>query len=82
MESRFIVTVQVRDYGPGIEQDQLTHIFEPFYRTPGAQSSTTGGLGLGLAISKQIVELHGGRIWCTSTQGSGCTFFVALPTKA
>jgi len=75
------VIVQVRDYGRGIAQDELDHIFEPFYRTPEAQSSTTTGLGLGLAITKQIVDLHKGRIWCTSEKGQGCTFFVELPVK-
>jgi len=73
------VTVQVCDYGPGIARDQLDHIFEPFYRTPEAQSSTTGGLGLGLAITKQIVELHEGRVWCVSEKDHGCSFFVELP---
>jgi signal transduction histidine kinase len=76
------VIVQVRDYGQGIEQDQLDHIFEPFYRTPETQSSAIGGLGLGLAITKQIVDLHEGRIWCVSEKGCGCTFFVALPTES
>ncbi len=76
------VIVQVRDYGQGIEQDQLDHIFEPFYRTPEAQSSTVGGLGLGLAITKQIVDLHEGRIWCVSEKGCGCTFFVELPVRS
>src|SRR5436305_14636472 len=56
------VIVQVRDYGLGIEQSQLDRIFEPFYRTPEAQSSATGGLGLGLAITKQVVDLHEGRV--------------------
>jgi signal transduction histidine kinase len=73
------VIVQVRDYGQGIEQDQLNHIFDPFYRTPEAQFSTVGGLGLGLAITKQIVDLHEGRIWCVSEKSCGCTFFVELP---
>jgi signal transduction histidine kinase len=72
------VIIQVRDYGPGMEQDQLKHIFEAFYRTPEAQSSATGGLGLGLAITKQIVDLHKGRIWCACEKGHGCTFFVEL----
>jgi signal transduction histidine kinase len=76
------VIIQVHDYGPGIEQDQLERIFEAFYRTPKAQSSTTGGLGLGLAITKQIVDLHEGRIWCACEKGRGCTFFVALPTRS
>jgi signal transduction histidine kinase len=76
------VIVQVRDYGPGIAQDQLDRIFEPFYRTPEAQSSAVGGLGLGLAITKQIVELHEGHIWCECGSGSGCTFFVELPARS
>jgi len=75
------VIIQVRDYGQGIGQDQLEHIFKPFYRAPEAHSSAAGGLGLGLAITKQIVDLHEGRIWCTSEQGCGCTFFVELPVK-
>jgi signal transduction histidine kinase len=76
------VTIQVRDHGPGIEQDQLDRIFEPFYRTPEAQSSTVGGLGLGLAITRQIVDLHEGHIWCECARGSGCTFFVELPAQS
>ena len=75
------VIVQVHDHGPGIAQDHLDHIFEPFYRASTALSLTVGGLGLGLAITKQIVELHEGRIWCTSEQDSGCTFFVELPAS-
>jgi signal transduction histidine kinase len=76
------VIVQVRDHGQGIDQDQLAHIFEPFYRTPDAQSSTTGGLGLGLAISKQIVDFYQGQIWCESEKGRGSAFFVAMPFTA
>jgi signal transduction histidine kinase len=76
------VVMQVRDYGQGIEQDQLEHIFEAFYRTPEAQSSATGGLGLGLAITRQIVDLHEGRIWCTCEKGYGCAFFVELPARS
>src|SRR5436305_2175769 len=75
------VTVQVRDYGQGIGQDELDRIFEPFYRTAEAQSSATTGLGLGLAITKQIVDLHKGRMWCTSEKGHGSTFFVELPVS-
>jgi signal transduction histidine kinase len=72
--------LRVRDHGCGISPDELPHIFEMFYRTHGARSSTTGGLGLGLAISKGIVEQHGGSIWCESELGVGTTFFVELPS--
>jgi signal transduction histidine kinase len=71
--------LQVRDYGNGIEKDQQAHIFETFYRTPDAQSSSKRGLGLGLAITKDIVEQHKGRIWVESEVGEGSTFFVELP---
>lgn len=69
----------VRDYGKGITPDQQKRIFEPFYRSPDAKSSSKRGLGLGLAISKEIVVRHSGRIWCESTPGKGSTFVVELP---
>lgn len=76
------IRIHVRDYGQGLDQDQLNHIFEPFYRTPDAQSSTVGGLGLGLAITKQIVDLHEGQIWGACEEGHGCTFCVQLPLRS
>jgi signal transduction histidine kinase len=74
--------LSVTDHGRGIEKDQLERIFETFYRTPEAQSSSKRGLGLGLAISKDIIERHSGRIWCESVVGQGSTFFVELPLEA
>jgi signal transduction histidine kinase len=71
--------ISVADAGQGIAESQRTRIFELFYRTPEAQGSMESGLGLGLAISKQLVERHGGRIWCESVVGKGSTFFVSLP---
>jgi signal transduction histidine kinase len=75
------VRIAVRDAGQGIPKDQQTLIFEPFYRTPNAQTSKKSGWGLGLAICKDIVERHGGHIWCESERGKGSTFFVELPLK-
>ncbi len=75
------VLLSVTDHGRGIAEDQQERIFETFYRTPEAQSSSKSGLGLGLAISKDIVERHGGRIWCESALGEGSTFFVELPLQ-
>lgn len=71
--------LQVQDHGCGIAPDELPHIFEIYYRAPGARSSTTSGLGLGLTISKDIIDRHGGRIWCESEPGVGTIFFVELP---
>lgn len=73
--------ISVGDYGKGIAKDQLEHIFESFYRTPEAEASSKRGLGLGLAISKDLVERHGGRIWCESEKGKGSSFFVELPLQ-
>lgn len=73
------VRICVHDYGRGISKDQQEHIFETFYRTPDAQSSAKRGLGLGLAITKDIVERHNGRIWVDSEKGKGSVFHVELP---
>jgi signal transduction histidine kinase len=75
------VLIQVRDHGKGIPVDQQAQIFEIFYRTPDAEASTKQGLGLGLAISREIVERHEGQIWCESQPGKGSSFFVKLPLR-
>lgn len=77
--SENMVCLSVRDAGKGILPEQLTHIFQPFYRTSEARASTVGGTGLGLAICKDIIEQHHGRIWCESQLDAGSTFFVELP---
>lgn len=71
--------IEVCDNGPGIPGDQLEHVFEPFYRGPDVQESPISGLGLGLTICKEIVDRHGGHIWCDSIEGKGTVFSVALP---
>ena len=73
------VILQVHNEGTALSHEQLAHIFEPFYRTPEAENSPIKGWGLGLAISKEIVERHGGQIWAESAEGKGITFFVKLP---
>jgi signal transduction histidine kinase len=74
------VRIAVTDHGKGIPKDQQPRIFEAFYRTPDAQSSAKG-LGLGLAICKDIVERHHGSICCMSEPGKGSTFVVELPEE-
>ena len=69
----------VRDTGPGIAPDELTRIFERFYRLDRARSRRSGGAGLGLAIARWIAEAHGGHIDVESTVGQGSTFTVVLP---
>jgi signal transduction histidine kinase len=73
------VRFAVKDNGAGIDADKLKIIFERFWQVPGKHRS---GLGLGLYISKCIVEAHGGRIWAESQPGAGSTFYFALPAAA
>ncbi len=72
-------TIQVHNDGQPIPTQQQKRIFEPYYRTPNARSSGEKGWGLGLAICKEIVERHQGRIWVESSNERGTTFFVRLP---
>jgi len=71
--------LQVHNSCPAIPQEYQANLFEPFYRSPNALSSKRQGWGLGLAISKEIVEQHRGRIWVESSEEMGTTFFVELP---
>ena len=73
------IIMAVEDSGTGIPGEEQEHIFEPFYRASHARQSPKNGMGLGLAICKDIVERHGGSIWCDSYPGKGSTFYVRLP---
>ena len=73
------VILQVHNDGPAPSQEQQEHLFEPFYRTPYAEAMFREGWGLGLTISKEIVERHGGHIWVEASQGNGITCFVQIP---
>ncbi len=70
--------VDVRDSGRGISQDRLPFVFDAFYRAAPDQN----GAGLGLAISKNIIEAHGGKMWVDSTPGRGSLFVFSLPKTA
>jgi PAS domain S-box-containing protein len=67
--------VAVQDSGPGIDPEHMPHLFNRFYRA----NSRSAGLGLGLYISRILVEAHGGRIWVDSRPGQGSTFAIGLP---
>jgi PAS domain S-box-containing protein len=76
-----VVKFSVRDNGSGIEPQYLSRIFEKFFQTPSsALRDAHRGAGLGLAISKEIIEAHGGRIWAESEVGKGSLFSFTLPT--
>ncbi len=75
------VVVAVQDNGIGISKEEQARLFKPYSRI-NADRQTHPGLGLGLALAKQVVELHGGRIWVESEPGKGSTFSFSLPTEA
>ncbi len=73
------VTVSVADTGTGMPPQELARVFDEFYQVDMSLRRQGEGAGLGLAISKQFVELHGGRIWAQSQVGKGSTFSFSLP---
>jgi len=73
------VAIAVIDRGPGIPPDDLERVFDKFYRSPGAGARS--GAGLGLAICRGIVALHGGKIWAENVPGGGAAFRFSLPLK-
>jgi two-component system sensor histidine kinase KdpD len=74
------VQVEVLDGGPGLPPEAVPHLFEPFYRARASQSP--GGLGLGLAVVKGLVEAHGGRVFADNRPGGGARFVFSLPLPA
>lgn len=73
------IHISVQDTGPGLSPEQLAHVFERYWQ---ADMARRGGAGLGLSISKGIVQAHGGRIWAECELGKGCTFHFILPQHA
>ncbi len=76
------IEVSVTDSGPGIPAGELPRIFEKFHRAGDVLTNSVEGTGLGLTISRQIVEHYGGRIWATSEEGKGSVFTFTLPYGA
>jgi two-component system sensor kinase FixL len=70
-----MVQVAVRDQGTGLSADKVEKIFQPFY------TSKRDGLGMGLSISRSIVEAHGGRLWAENNAGRGATFFFTVSAE-
>jgi signal transduction histidine kinase len=74
--------VSVSDTGIGIKEEDIRKLFKEFEQIDRGTSRLYGGTGLGLVISKKLIELHGGRIWVESKYGQGSTFSFTLPYKA
>ena len=74
-------TLWVADEGIGIGGDDLERVFDSFYRVDNTDARTAGGAGLGLTLVRELVRLHGGKVWAESRPGKGSTFFVRLPVE-
>ena len=72
------IQCDLSDNGCGVAKQDLTRIFERFYRTDASRNSTRGGSGIGLSIVKKIIEDHGGRIWASSVEGEGLSIHFLL----
>jgi signal transduction histidine kinase len=72
-DGKSVVSIYVQDTGPGITIDHEHQIFDPFFTTK------SSGMGLGLSISRRIIEDHGGDLRLTETSSKGCTFEITLP---
>jgi signal transduction histidine kinase len=78
------VLIAVKDTGLGIPPEKLEDVFQEFTQVDTSTTRKVGGTGLGLPISRRLIEMHGGRLWAESTgiPGEGSTFFVELPIEA
>ncbi len=74
------IIISVADSGPGIPAEELSHIFDRFYQIRGASSERLGGVGIGLSLAYELVQLHGGKLTVESALGQGSVFRVVLPT--
>ena len=80
---REVVCLEIADTGIGIPPDKLSKIFDRFYQVDGTATRRFGGVGVGLALVRQIIHAHGGQVWAESKgPNRGSTFHLALPTVA
>jgi signal transduction histidine kinase len=75
------LVISVRDRGPGISPEHWSRVFERFYKVDRARPREAGGFGLGLAITKHLVQVLGGRIWTEAAREGGQVFYIALPSQ-
>lgn len=77
-EENDLVAVEVTDTGIGIPADKLDRVWDPFYQVDGSTTRRYGGMGVGLALVKEVIEAHGGAVWVRSAEGQGSTFGFGL----
>ena len=75
------LVISIRDRGPGISPEHWSRVFERFYKVDRARPRESGGFGLGLAITKHLIQVLGGRIWTEAAREGGQVFFIALPRQ-
>ena len=75
------INIIIRDYGPGLAIKDLDKVFEPFFRAEESRSRSSGGYGLGLYLTKQIADAHGGRISIQNHENGGAEVSLYLPKK-
>ncbi|MDP3788786.1 MAG: ATP-binding protein, partial [Candidatus Omnitrophota bacterium] len=73
------VSIVIADTGIGIPKNELSRVFDEFYRASNAKEVEKDGTGLGLSIAKQVIEMHNGKIWVESEEGKGSKFSIELP---
>lgn len=74
-----MLEISVRDQGPGVPEEHLKRLFEPFFRSDSSRNEKTGSNGVGLAITHRIIELHGGKVWAKNAENGGLIVTVLLP---
>jgi signal transduction histidine kinase len=74
-----MIAIAVRDYGPGITEEDLPFVFERFHRTEGAKRSNAPGMGLGLYLARIVIEAHGGRVWIERPEDGGTRVVFTIP---
>jgi signal transduction histidine kinase len=78
-ETSDLLTLRVRDHGPGLAESELEKVFEPFYRLEGSRSRVTGGTGLGLSIARNVAHAHGGDVRLHNHEAGGLEAILTLP---
>jgi signal transduction histidine kinase len=78
-EGRDVLTIRIRDHGPGIPESAIDKVFEPFHRLEGSRSRDTGGTGLGLSIARNIARAHGGEVRLRNHEAGGLEATLTLP---
>jgi signal transduction histidine kinase len=79
LEAEQSIRIEIADTGIGLSEEEITRVFERFYKKDYSRNSTGGGSGIGLTIAKEIIESHHGAIWVESELGQGCHFYITLP---